>query len=241
VVKVYSGPGLKSGLETEMLVGTRCTILKNNKGWMKIEIPDQGGHSGWVTESSLDLFIDRNSSYPLYITDSRSVLRSGSSEIRLEAGTPYRLLEERGQELSIELGNGKRGTIKKRVQSHGEFGMRIVESARSLMGIPYVWGGTSERGLDCSGLTYLVYKMNGINLPRDGFPQYKSNIKIKKSELKPGDLVFFQTFKKGPSHVGIYSGSGRFIHASSSKGVTESSLSEPYFKNRYYGAVRVSR
>ena len=114
----------------------------------------------------------------------------------------------------------------------------IISTAQQFLGKLYVWGGTTPRGFDCSGLTYFVYKLNGIELPRVSWLQYRNNYgrKVQKNHLIQGDLVFFETYKPGPSHVGIYIGNNKFIHASPKKGVSISNLDEPYFKRRYIGA-----
>ena len=115
----------------------------------------------------------------------------------------------------------------------------VTRSAHRFMGTPYVFGGTSEGGIDCSGFTMRVFMMNGIRLPRTADVQYSVGSPVGKGKEEAGDLVFFETYCPGPSHVGIYLGGGNFIHASSSRGVTVSSLSDSYFKGRYLGAKRV--
>jgi len=117
----------------------------------------------------------------------------------------------------------------------------IVITAKRFLGKAYVWGGTTPRGFDCSGLSYFVYKLNGVELPRVAFSQFRHSIgqKIQRKDLEHGDLVFFQTYKRGPSHVGIYIGQNQFIHASPRYGVTTSSLDEPYFRQRYIGAKTI--
>jgi len=118
----------------------------------------------------------------------------------------------------------------------------IIATARSLIGYPYVWGGESpaEGGFDCSGLVYYVYRQYGIQVPRVSQDQYKTGVPVDRSQLQPGDLVFFDINSKGTvDHVGIYSGNGMFINASSSQGVIETYLSNPYWSQRYAGARRV--
>lgn len=119
-------------------------------------------------------------------------------------------------------------------------GSDIVATARACLGVPYVWGGESMSGFDCSGLVQYVYQQNGISIARTCIPQYKEGVYVDKSSLQPGDLVFFQnTYTTGISHVGIYIGNGQFIHASSSHGVMISKLSNSYWAAHYYGARRV--
>ena len=119
---------------------------------------------------------------------------------------------------------------------------KVVQTAKSYMGVPYVWGGTSPSGFDCSGFTHYAMLQNGIVIPRVSSSQYEVGLWISKSNLKPGDLVFFSTYKPGPSHVGIYLGNGQFIHASSgAKKVVISDLNKDYYRQRYIGARRVIR
>lgn len=114
----------------------------------------------------------------------------------------------------------------------------IVRNAQSLIGIPYVFGGTSTKGFDCSGFTQYVFKGSGIDLPRTSYAQYGMGTAVKKDQLQAGDLVFFSTYDKGASHVGIYIGGGSFIHAAGSA-VKITSLSNSYYSPRYIGARRV--
>lgn len=111
---------------------------------------------------------------------------------------------------------------------------RLTKSALRFLGDPYVFGGTSASGFDCSGYVQHVFALIGIHLPRTADAQYYAGKHVR--SLRPGDLVFFRTYTAGPSHVGIYLGHGRFVHASSSHGVMVSSLSESYWADRYLGA-----
>ena len=113
----------------------------------------------------------------------------------------------------------------------------IITEARKYLGIPYLWGGTTPTGFDCSGFTQYVLNKCGISIPRTTTEQYTTGVYIPKQQLQPGDLVFLQnTYRAGISHVGIYIGNDQMIHASSSKGVTISSLSGAYYVEHYYGS-----
>ena len=117
----------------------------------------------------------------------------------------------------------------------------ISETATSLKGIKYKYGGTSKAGFDCSGYVQFVFKQHGINLSRTASGMYATGTKVAKTDLTVGDLVFFNTRGKGVSHVGIYIGDGNFAHASSSKGVKVDKLNDPhYWGKRYVGAKRIT-
>ena len=129
------------------------------------------------------------------------------------------------------------GDWRKRASLSSRGGM-IVNTAKRFIGVPYVWGGTTTSGFDCSGFIMNIYGRHGLNIKRLADEQYYGGKKLSKSELTAGDLVFFSTYAPGVSHVGIYIGDNKFIHASSSRGVTIDSLDSEYFKNAYVGACR---
>ena len=125
--------------------------------------------------------------------------------------------------------------------STAPLGEQIVDVAKTCLGVPYVWGGESMSGFDCSGLVYYVLKTLGYSPYRTSESQYKMGTYVSKSELQAGDLVFFQgTYKSGISHVGIYVGNGKFIHAPSSGDVVKyDTLASGYYAEHYYGARRM--
>ncbi len=114
----------------------------------------------------------------------------------------------------------------------------LTRSAMRFIGVPYVFGGTRATGFDCSGYVQHVFALHGLHLPRTADAQFDVARRIR-SPLTAGDLVFFHTYAPGVSHVGIYLGHSRFIHASSSRGVAVSSLHDRYWAPRYVGAKRV--
>lgn len=131
-----------------------------------------------------------------------------------------------------------RGSISYNLRSRG---MQIVTLAQQFLHVPYSWGGSSPGGFDCSGFVYYLYAKQGVYLPRMADGQYAAGQWVDKRELQPGDLVFFETYETGPSHVGIYMGGGSFIHASSGAGeVTITPMSKPYYAERYLGARRIA-
>lgn len=117
----------------------------------------------------------------------------------------------------------------------------LLDTAKSLMGIRYRWGGMSRSGFDCSGFTTYVFGKHGIKIPRTSITQSKHGAFVARADLAPGDLVFFKTTRRDRvSHVGIYIGDNKFIHASSGgNAVRIDSLGSRYYNSRYAGARRV--
>lgn len=114
---------------------------------------------------------------------------------------------------------------------------QVVATAHAMLGRPYRYGGTNpSRGFDCSGLVYYTHGKAGLRVPRTSQAQLEAVQPIAVSDVRPGDLVFFEIGSK-PGHVGIYVGDGEFIHApSSGKRVTKTRLSDPYWRERVVGA-----
>jgi len=120
----------------------------------------------------------------------------------------------------------------------GSSSTELVKEAEKYLNVPYVWGGSTPKGFDCSGfLNYVFKESSNTTLPRTVSEIYKKGTKV--SAPKVGDLVFFETYKPGASHAGIYIGNDQFIHSSSSKGVGISSMNNSYWKERYLGAKRM--
>ncbi len=150
-----------------------------------------------------------------------------------------------GDDLKMWLGEGKalkdaviRRFAKRIINRTSSIAAKLTHNAMRFIGTPYVFGGESSRGFDCSGYVQHVFAMVGVRVPRTADAQFYAAHKIRNG-ARPGDLVFFQTYAPGPSHVGIYLGGGKFVHAGSSHGVTISRISDRYWANHYLGTKRV--
>lgn len=115
--------------------------------------------------------------------------------------------------------------------------LNVVADASNYIGVPYLWGGTTPAGFDCSGFIQFIFNANGKHIPRTVAQQWNAMTSV--SSPRVGDVVFFETYRSGPSHNGIYIGNNQFIHSGSSTGVTIANLNSSYWSQRYLGAKRV--
>ena len=149
---------------------------------------------------------------------------------------------------SQQLSNRKQGTVLEQLEqiSRNNIVDQVINYAYRFRGTPYRYGAMSPRGFDCSGFTSYVFKRFGIELDRSSRGQIFDGVRVKKNDLQPGDLVFFQgrSGRGGVGHVGIVTkvnedNTFHFIHSACSSGVTESKNTESYYSRRYVGACRV--
>lgn len=159
-----------------------------------------------------------------------------------------RMIKERGlvtqitDQLSQQISSQLSGPLQTARSTLGGRASELVIQAMGLLGVPYKRGGTSEeKGFDCSGFVrHMFEKSVGLVLPHRAEEQAKVTEEINRSELRPGDLVFFNTMKRTFSHVGIYVGDGKFIHAPRpGKSVRVDDMREAYWQKRFNGARRV--
>lgn len=259
VVNVHRTPSSNSERVTQALHGEPVRIISQRGAWVQVNLPDQFDYSGWVTLSTLkQIPVKQNWLNSQIVSIKKVEVRKAPSKDSpvikvLPLGTVVvsessKLSKKDGDFTSIKLVDGQQGYIissalidyspNDTVQVSSE---QIIATAKELLGQPYLWGGMTTEGVDCSGFVHTVFKVHGIRLHRDTDLQYAYDgvPVVTTKELQPGDLVFFETYKSGASHMGIYVGNRKFIHASSSQGVNYNSLDDSYYSKRYVGAKRI--
>lgn len=243
-------PRYNSEMVTQTLLGVKVKILEEKNSWRRIQTPDK--YIGWINGSVKPLTKDEIVNYDnqkkvciisVYATSYEEPNATSNPVSDLVIGNTLVYQSENQEFYNVVYPDGREAYIDKSdaltydkwSKSVDLSGEGIVKTALKFKGIPYLWGGTSSKGLDCSGFTKIVYLMHGVNLPRDASQQVSNGLLIDSigefHKLKPGDLMFFGT--KGPKgtidnesfennepidervvHVGIYIGDNHFIHAS---------------------------
>jgi gamma-D-glutamyl-L-lysine dipeptidyl-peptidase len=257
VGNIIDRPRKRGRLTTQALMGTVVTLLKKVRGYYLIQMPDK--YLGWIDTASLTLANQDNVAawniaHKVIITELKCIVRKAPDSSSLPlfsvvAGCILKKIDQNDRWAMVELANGQNGFIQDSfVQDLCEWeksrilnGENLEKTAKLLLRIPYVWGGTSVKGMDCSGFIKTVYRLNGMELQRDADQQAYQGTEIDPGKefdnLQRGDLLFFSSRKKGKqsrhiTHVGLSLGKGLFIHSSISKRVRLSSLdsSSTYFE-----------
>jgi hypothetical protein len=239
VANLRTKPDHQTEMATQALLGTPIKILKKEKGWYLVQTPDE--YISWVDGTGLfrvnydSLAEWLNSEKIIYTNDfGFSYTAPDKSSERVSDLVIGDLLKYSGEEkgfCKVIYPDGKTAFIKS--EECGPFNdwldevnptaENIIKTAKSFMGIPYLWGGTSIKGMDCSGFTKMAFYLNGVVLPRDASQQVHTGEPVDTEErlenLQPGDLLFFgrkgtNTSKERITHVAIYIGDGDYIHAS---------------------------
>jgi cell wall-associated NlpC family hydrolase len=249
--------GLVGRIETQALYGEPVQVLGMRGGWSRIAVPDQPspknalGYPGWVPTRQLT---SSNSFGGLLNGEIATVsapstwLRGARRATRLSYGTRLPVVGASGTRVSVEMPAGSTASLpRSAVQLSGPAAVlrppsaaQLVATARTFLGVRYLWGGTSAFGFDCSGLVNLIYRARGIVIPRDAAAQAAAGRPVARRALEPGDLVFFATDppSRAISHVAMYIGGGLMIESPDSAGAVHviglSALAGEYVTARRY-------
>ena len=215
-VNLRKGPGTGYASAATLSKGSKCYIIGVNNGWYKVI---SGSIIGYIRSDYLEL------------TEVPYENRQSTNNPKF-----FRLGKSTGVAPSAAALNGTSSP------ASAVTGAQILKEAQKYLGAPYLFGGASPSGFDCSGFVYYVLKTLGYTPPRTPADQFSMGSAVSKESLKPGDIVFFaNTYASGISHVGIYAGNGQFIHAPNSRStVSYSDLTSGYWSDHYYGARRLA-
>ena len=256
-VRMRSGASTTSSILGVYNTGTKMTITGESGNWYKVSY---SGRDGYVSKDYMTTTKPDNgggsTSQTGYIKGNDVRLRSGAGTNysilgTYNNGTPLTITGTSGNWTAVTI-NGVKGYVNSAYvtttksdggsKPSGSIGETIVATAKQYMGAPYVYGGMSPSGFDCSGFVNYVYKLCGYSMSRVASSIYNNNgTYVEKANLQLGDLVFFASNSSSIGHVGIYIGNGQFIHSSSGAGcVVISDLSSSYYLKNYVGAKRIA-
>lgn len=219
-VNLRSGPGTSYRVVSTATKGAKCYIIGLNDGWYKVIY---GSNICYIRSDYLELteIPYENQASP----NAPKFFRRGKST---------------GIAPSASALSATSDTVAQGSSGSSLTGQAIVVEAQKYLGTPYVYGGASPSGFDCSGLVYYVLKTLGYSPNRTPEAQYAQGTYVSKANLLPGDIVFFSGNGSTITHVGIYAGNGQFIHSPNSRStVSYASLTSGYWSEHYYGARRV--
>lgn len=246
---------------SQVLFGETVRILRDEGGFTEVNSPDS--YQGWVLRRHLSI-LETGERYPapdraamvapLFLPVFREPAGQSGRITLLTLGTAVELGQGRAEEVyyPINLPGGGTGYIEgaalivPRYPPLDQLGPNLAVVAQGMIGVPYLWGGRTPFGLDCSGFVQRVYWLCGHTIPRDAYMQAASHLfaPVEKRDLQTGDLVFFQGDDprgRGVTHVGIALGDGTFIHASGELGVAITPLDAPPHDAQYRAARRLRR
>ena len=268
VANIRSNPAHSAELATQATMGTPLNVLKHEGDWYLVQTPDK--YLAWVDQGGIQLMSNSDmqawlNTPKLIFTNTFGASYSEASEKAqvvsdLVAGDVVEMVNEKGSFYEVKYPSGTTAFIKKDeaklysewVKSLNPSEENLVSTSKSLMGLPYLWGGTSSKGVDCSGFTKTIYFMNGIVLPRDASQQVHAGQLVDTTrnfeKLIPGDLLFFgrkatDSTSEKVVHVGMWIGNKQFIHSLGNVHISTTDTAavdfDEYNYNRYLRTKRI--
>jgi cell wall-associated NlpC family hydrolase len=235
-VNLRSGPSTRYKVVASGNSGDKVYIIGLNEGWYKVIFCSHICYirSDFVALTEIPYENADSAKSPKFFRGGKSI--GVWPDASMISGTGNQSATAKPENNSTTSGSVPSGTATTE-------GLRIVDTAKKYLGVRYVWGGASPSGFDCSGLVYYVLRTLGYSPYRTPADQYRQGTFISKGNLQPGDIVFFQnTGGVGITHVGIYAGSGKFIHSPNSRSVVSyADLNTGYWAQHYYGAKRMTK
>ncbi|MCU0474066.1 MAG: C40 family peptidase [Bacteroidales bacterium] len=211
-VPLRSGPSHKSEMLSQVLFGEKYEILDQVGHWMKIATQFDN-YMGWIDSNHLQHSEIQSDACGHVLNRSLLCFKSDKTRINLEAGCE--IFNPDFEDKTFTVGNNIYNTINEFGNQYISINDSLADTAMKFINSPYIWGGRIPSGIDCSGLTQLVFKIHGKPIPRDSWIQAETGEGVNFiEETKPGDLVFFDNEKGRISHVGMIISSGLVIHAS---------------------------
>ncbi|MEL3972233.1 C40 family peptidase [Rossellomorea oryzaecorticis] len=244
-------------IQSQALFGQEVLVLEEKEGWSHVIVLDQAsskderGYPGWVPAVQLSKKDTQTETGPFAIVTSKFAdlfTEEGEKELELSFLTSLPIEREDGNRVMVRTPLGLHYLERENVcVSSGAVkdgrgnGVDIVKSGEAFLDLPYLWGGMSSYGFDCSGFSYSMCKANGYVIPRDAGDQAKKGEDITLDDLKPGDLLFF-AYEEGKGsihHVGIYYGDGQMIHSpNTGKTIEIITLEGTYYEKELCAARR---
>ena len=227
VANMYSAPGENADVVSQAIQGSNVEVLEQRSGWLRVRTADQ--YTGWIASASLRSMRPYATSGRVAGVESlfanlyrepdvtrHEPLMTAPFEVRLEVVSEPEADNRRW--IEVRLPDGRPAWIQRGDVSLDRAPLDIpaaIALARRFLGMPYLWGGTSSFGYDCSGFTQMLMRSRGITTPRDAGPQmrWEGFVPVERGALQPGDLLFFGASAEKIAHTGMYIGGGEFINA----------------------------
>ncbi len=267
VANIRSQPKHSAELATQALLGTPLKVLKKDGSWYLVQTPDQ--YLAWVDQAGVELLDEE--SLALWLDSPKVVFTPLTGHVwdapeqnqmvsDLVAGNILAALESKDGQVMVGLPDGRKGWVEEDqlmtwdswISSRNTNPENLISTAKSMMGVPYLWGGTSIKGVDCSGFTKTIFFLNGQVIPRDASQQVNEGEEIDTEKnwekLQIGDLLFFGSKaengnKERVVHVGMWIGNGEFIHSRGRVRISSFDPDNPnydeYELNRYLRTKRI--